>query len=139
MPSVSMTNDDVIDAVCRMVEPIVMKGALPREDCNRYGIDVLRHKENPYLLMFHFITQDLLEVNFEFDLHELEKRGAEYIQHINGLLLDQLEKGRAERQKDHAIVFNTGSHAQKEAEKNTQETSPPKLNPVADATRRVLH
>jgi len=54
MPTVEITNDDVEDAFCRAIVRLTgIARVLPREDCNKYGIDVLRNKKDPYLLQFH--------------------------------------------------------------------------------------
>jgi len=136
MPEVTLTVDDVVDAFCQMLEPGIRKNVLPREDCNKYGVDVLRRKSDPYQIMYHFITLDGLEVNLIMDLKELEKRGREYLDHLYGLLCDQTEQARKVRQDDNKItIYNTGSKVQKDA----KSAEPPKLKPLVSAHNEVIH
>lgn len=95
MSSVELNTYEVEEAFCKMLEPMVRKGVLPVEDCNRYGIDVLRNKADPYQLMFHFITLDMLEVNQVMDLLRLQDEGKDYLDHLMDLLMYQLEEARA--------------------------------------------
>lgn len=125
MPIVELQENEVLEAVCRMLRPIILMNALP--DQNRYGVDILNNKKDPYLKMLHFITQDMLEVNLEFDFHELETRGKEYIDHIHGLLLDQLEKAREERQKDNSLTIYPDAVPE------------PKPKPTALAVSEIIH
>ena len=130
MSQVTLTTDDVVEAFCRMLEPGVKKGVLPREDCNRYGIDVLYHKKDDALIMFHFITKDMLEVNLELDLMELQRRGKEYLDHLYGILCDQTEQARKVRQEENSItIHSTGSHVAKQAQ--TAELPPLKQSVAA--------
>jgi len=123
MPTVEISRDEVIDAFCQMVEPIVRKGVLPAEDCNKYGVDVLTNKKDPSLLMFHFVTTDRLEVNYEIDMMRLGREGKAYIDHWMGLLLDQLEQARKFRKaEEKPIEIYTG-----------------KLKPSVIAHNEVLH
>lgn len=136
MSTVELSCDDFVEAVCNMLDPIVMKGALPREDCNRWGVDVLYSKSDKKRIMFHFVTKDLLEINLEYDLGELQARGKEYLDHQYGLLLDQLEQARKVRQEESKItILNTGSHVAKQE----KEKQPPKMKPAAAAHNEVLH
>lgn len=124
MPKVEITSDDVVEAFCKMLEPGVNKNVLPPEDCNRYGIDVLYNKKDQSLIMFHFITADMLEVNIELDLLRLEREGKPYLDHLYGLLCDQTQEARKVRQEENTItIYNTGSHVAKESE----EADPPEL------------
>lgn len=114
--------DEVVTAVCRMLEPIAKKGVLPDE--NRYGIDVAYHKQQAGLLMFHFVTEDLLEVNLEFDMLELQRDGRRYIDSRAELISMQLREARKERQRENSI------------ELQTVQTTPPSFQmPLAQAVR----
>lgn len=124
MTKVTLSTDDVVEAFCKMLEPGVKKGVLPAEDCNRYGIDVLHNKRDISLIMFHFITADMLEVNLELDMMELQKRGKEYLDHLYGLLCDQTMMAREERQKaDTITIWNTGSYVDKSDQKDKDEAA----------------
>lgn len=145
MTKITVSTDEVTEAFCKMLEPGVKKGVLPREDCNRYGIDVLHNKKDPSLIMFHFVTADMLEVNLELDMMELQVKGKEYLDHLYGLLCDQSMKAREERQKaDTITIYNTGSYKDKSDQKDKAEEAerikdvqPKKLaNAVNDA---VIH
>ena len=145
MTKVNVSTDEVVEAFCKMLEPGVKKGVLPGEDCNKYGIDVLRNKKDISLIMFHFITLDMLEVNLELDMMELQSRGKEYLDHLYGLLCDQTMMAREERQKaDTITIYNTGSYVdksdqkdKKEAEERIKQVQPKILaNAVNDA---VIH
>ena len=105
MAKVTLSTDDIVEAFCKMLEPGVRKNALPQEDCNKYGVDVLYKKSDASMIMFHFITLDNLEVNLEMDLMELQRRGKEYFEHLYGLLCDQTEMARKERQKDNLLTL----------------------------------
>ena len=138
MPRVEISTDDVVEAFCKMLEPGVKKHVLPDEDCNRYGIDVLYNTKDSALIMFHFVTLDMLEVNLELDLMELSRRGKEYLDHLYGLLCDQTQEARRVRQEENTItIYNTGSHVAKEAEDNPPEL--PELKPAIKAHNRVFH
>jgi hypothetical protein len=100
MGKVVVSTDDVIDAFCRMLEPGIKKNALPKQDCNKYGVDVLYKKSDPYQIMFHFVTLENFEVNLVLDLMELQKRGKEYLDHLYGLLCDQTEQARKVKQEN---------------------------------------
>ncbi len=132
MPNVTLSTDDIVEAFCKMLEPGVKKNVLPREDCNKYGIDVLFNKKDASLIMFHFITADMLEVNLEMDLMELQSRGKEYLDHLYGLLCDQTMKAREERQRDNTItIWNTGSHVDKADKKKKADIFKPKSSALA--------
>lgn len=126
MSSITLTSDDVIEAFCKMLEPGIAKGVLPKEDCNRWGVDVLYNKKDPHLIMFHFVTKDMLEVNLEMDLYELKQRGKEYLDHLYGLLCDQTQMAREERQKENTIYLDQSSVKIKE-------------KPLSKAINRSLH
>jgi len=114
MTKVTLSTDDVVEAFCKMLEPGVKKGGLPREDCNKYGIDVLHNKKDASLLMFHFITADMLEVNLELDMMELQLKGKAYLDHLYGLLCHQTQEARKVRQEENTItIWNTGSYVDK--------------------------
>jgi hypothetical protein len=132
---VELSTDDIVDAFCRMLEKGVRKDALPREDCNKYGVDVLYNKRDKSLLMFHFVTLDYLEVNLEMDLIELQRRGKEYMEHLYGLLCDQTEKARQQRQEANSITIHTGSSY----EKKKAENNPPKIKESVKAHNEVIH
>jgi len=84
---------------------------------------VLTNKKDPSLLMFHFVTTDRLEVNYEIDMMRLGREGKAYIDHWMGLLLDQLEQARKFRQaEEKPIEIYTG-----------------KLKPSVIAHNEVLH
>lgn len=100
MSKVEVSSDDIVEAFCRMLEPGIKKNALPGHDCNRYGVDVLYRKSDPYQIMFHFVTLENFEVNLVLDLIELQKRGKEYLDHLYGLLCDQTEQARKVRQEN---------------------------------------
>lgn len=122
MSTVELSTDDIVEAFCKMLEKGVKKNVLPAEDCNKYGVDVLRNKKDPSLIMFHFITMDMLEVNIEMDLLRLQREGKAYLDHLYGLLCDQSMKAREERQRaDTITIWNTGSHKYKE-NKNKSES-----------------
>ena len=122
MTKVTLSTDDVVEAFCKMLEPGVKKGVLPREDCNKYGIDVLHNKRDASLIMFHFVTADMLEVNLELDMMELQRLGKEYLDHLYGLLCDQSMKAREERQNaDTITIYNTGSYVDKSDQKDKAE------------------
>jgi len=132
MSKVTLTTDDVVEAFCKMLEPGVKKHVLPEEDCNKYGVDVLHNKRDPSLIMFHFITADMLEINIEMDLMELQKRGKEYLDHLYCLLCDQSVKAREERQRDNTItIWNTGSHIDKADKAKKAEVFKPKVSSLA--------
>ena len=139
MPKVELSTDDVIDAFCRMLEPGIRKNVLPQEDCNKYGVDVLYSKSDPSKFMMHFVTADMLEVNLEIDMMELQRRGKEYMDHIYGLLCDQTQVAREERQKEDTItIYNTGSHVDKAEKAKKPVIFHPKK--VADAVNdAVIH
>jgi len=138
MPKVEVSTDDVVEAFCKMLEPGIQKNVLPAEDCNRYGVDVLYSKKDPTLIMFHFVTKDMLEVNLELDMMELQRRGKEYLDHLYGLLCHQTEEARKVRQEENTItIYNTGSHVAKEAEADPPEL--PELKPAIKAHNEVFH
>ena len=139
MSKVVLSSDEVVESFCRMLEPGIKKNVLPGEDCNKYGVDMLYNKKDPSLLMFHFITVDMLEVNMELDMMELQRRGKEYLDHLYGLLCDQTMKAREERQKDNTItIYNTGSHVDKAEKAKKPVIFKPKK--VADAVNdAVIH
>jgi hypothetical protein len=137
MTSITLTTDDIVEAFCKMLEPGVKKGVLPREDCNKYGVDVLHNKKDPSLIMFHFITADMLEVNIEMDLMKLQKDGKDYLDHLYGLLCDQTMMAREERQKaDTITIWNTGSHVHKKDKKKQAEVFKPKEKTLIE---KALH
>ena len=138
MPKVEVTTDDVVESFCKMLEPGVRKDRLPPEDCNRYGIDVLYNKRTLGLIMFHFVTLDDLEVNLELDMLRLQAEGKPYLDHLYGLLCDQTEEARKVRQQENQItIYNTGSHAAKQAEANPPKL--PELKPAITAHNKVFH
>lgn len=139
MSVVELTSDDVVEAFCKMLDKGARKDCLPREDTNRYGIDVLYSKSDAAKIMFHFITLDYLEVNLELDLMEFQKRGKEYMEHLYGLLCDQSEQARQQRQEANTITIHTGSHTDKK--KNGKEVTgePPKLKETVAAHNEVFH
>jgi len=124
----TVSRDEIVEAVSKMLEPIARKGVLACE--NRWGIDVLYKKSDPAVIMFHFVTQDLLEVNLEFDILELERRGREYMDSRVELILDQLEKARAERQRENQLVLNT--------HRPVESAAPPKPTGLASAVHDVV-
>jgi len=134
MPVVELSTDDVVEAFCRMLEPGILKGALPREDCNRYGVDVLYSKSDKAKIMFHFVTLEQFEVNLELDMMELQNRGKEYLDHLYGLLCDQTAQARKVRQEENSIVIHTGSHSEK-----TKPAKLPELKPTVAAHNEVIH
>lgn len=139
MSRVEVTTDDVVEAFCKMLEPGVQKNVLPREDCNKYDIDVLYNKKDQSLIMFHFVTKDMLEVNLELDLMELQSRGKEYLDHLYGLLCDQTQEARKVRQEENSItIYNTGSHVDKAA-KDEEPAKVPELKPAIKAHNEVFH
>lgn len=140
MSKVTISTDEAVEAFCKMLEPGVKKGVLPPEDCNRYGIDVLRNKHDISMVMFHFVTLDMLEVNIELDMMELQRRGKEYLDHLYGLLCDQSEMARKERQEANTItIYNTGSFLDKENKKKQVDTAVPEAKKTASAVNEVLH
>lgn len=97
MTLIELSVDEIVGAFSEMLANGIQKDVLPSQDTNKYGIDVLRHKRNPYLLMFHFITVDGLEVNLEFDVNAFQAEGKHYLDHLYGLLCDQTEEARRVR------------------------------------------
>ena len=97
MAKVELLTDDVVEAFCKMLEPGIRKDALPREDCNKYGVDVLHRKSDQAQIMFHFVTLEDFEINLVMDLIELQNRGKEYLEHLYGLMCDQVEQARTAR------------------------------------------
>jgi len=141
MSKIEISTDDVVEAFCKMLEPGVRKNVLPACDTNRYGIDVLYNKKDQALIMFHFVTMDMLEVNLELDMLRLEREGKPYLDHLYGLLCDQTEEARKVRQEENTItIYNTGSHADK-ASKDLQENppKPPEPKPLIKAHNEVYH
>lgn len=119
-----------------MLEPGIKKGVLPREDCNRYGVDVIYNKTDEALIMFHFITLEDFEINLILDMMELQAKGKEYLDHLYGLMCDQVVEARKVRQKENTItIHNTGSHVAKKA--GNQEL--PKLTSTEAAHNEVIH
>ena len=138
MSKIEITSDDVVEAFCKMLEPGIQKHVLPPEDCNKYGVDVLYNKKDQALIMFHFVTLDMLEVNIELDLLKLQADGKGYLDHLYGLLCHQTEEARKVRQEENTItIYNTGSHVAKEAEENPPEL--PELKPAIKAHNTVYH
>ena len=136
--NIELSTDDVVEAFCKMLEPGVKKGVLPAEDCNKYGIDVLYHKRDQALIMFHFVTMDMLEVNLELDLIRLQQEGKAYLDFLYGLLCDQTQEARKVRQEDNTItLYNTGSHVEKQ-HKAEQEKGPPKPNKLAETVSNTI-
>ena len=138
MSRVEISTDDVVEAFCKMLEPGVQKNVLPACDTNRYGIDVLYNKRDQALIMFHFVTKDMLEVNLELDMLRLEREGKAYLDHLYGLLCDQTEQARKVRQEENSItIYNTGSHVAKDAADNPPKL--PELKPAIKAHNEVFH
>jgi len=136
---VTLSTDDVVEAFCKMLEKGIRKDRLPREDCNRYGVDVLYHKTDASLIMFHFITLDDLEVNLELDMIKLQRRGKEYLDHLFGLLCDQAEQARQQRQEADTVTIYMPSEdrdSTKEAGPATKEL--PALKPTVVAHNAAL-
>lgn len=106
MTSVTISSDEVVEAFCKMLEPGVKKGVLPREDCNKYGVDVLYSKGDASQIMFHFVTLEYLEINLIMDLMELQHRGKEYLDHLYGLMCDQVEQAREFRDKEDREILD---------------------------------
>ena len=139
MTTIEITSDDVVEAFCKMLEPGVKKNVLPAEDCNRYGIDVLYNTKDKALIMFHFVTKDMLEVNLELDMLQLQRDGKAYLDHLYGLLCDQTQEARKVRQEENSItVYNTGSHVDKAA-KDEKPAKIPELKPAIKAHNEVYH
>lgn len=139
MPLVEVSTDEVVESFCRMLEPGIKKHVLPAEDCNRYGVDVLYNRKDTSLIMFHFVTLDMLEVNLELDLMQLQSRGKEYLDHLYGLLCHQTEEARKVRQEENSItIYNTGSHAAKQAESEL-EPELPELKTSIKEHNKVFH
>lgn len=136
MPKVTLQTDDVIDAFCRMLEPGIAKGVL-RLPVNRYGVDIIYNKTDPALIMFHFVTREMFEINMVMDLKELERRGKEYLDHLMGLLCDQVEQARKVKQESEGVTIHTGSFKAKQAEEKTD--SLPKLKDTVAAFNEVIH
>lgn len=135
---IEVSTDEVVEAFCKMLEKGVRKDVLPPEDCNRYGIDVLYNKKDKALIMFHFVTLDMLEVNLELDMLRLQREGKAYLDHLYGLLCDQTEEARKVRQEENTItIYNTGSHVAKEAADNPPKL--PELKPAIKAHNEVFH
>ena len=119
-----------------MLEPGVKKNALPVA-VNRYGVDILYKKDDPSLIMFHFITLEDFEIELAMDLMELQRRGKEYLDHLYGLMCDQVEQARKVRQEESSItIHNTGSHVAKKAEKQAASVLKPT---VAAHNNEVVH
>lgn len=139
MPTVEVSTDEVVEAFCKMLEPGVQKNMLPAEDCNRYGIDVLYNRTDQALIMFHFVTKDMLEVNLELDMMRLQAEGKAYLDHLYGLLCHQTEEARKVRQEENSItIYNTGSHVAKDDE-DEKPAELPELKPGIKAHNEVFH
>jgi hypothetical protein len=134
MAKVTLSTDDVTEAFCKMLEKGIRKDVLPREDCNKYGVDMLYSRSDDAKLMFHFITLDYLEVNLELDMIEMQRRGTEYLEHLYGLLCDQTEQAREQRQEANTVTIHTGSHADKQPVAEL-----PALKPAVIAHNEALH
>ena len=106
MAKVELSLNDIEDAVSRMLAPSVRKGALPVAT-NKYGIEVPRNRDDPFLMLFHFVTLDDFEVFLEFDCKRLEREGTAYIDHVAGLLRDQIVQAHKVRQENEAPRFRT--------------------------------
>ena len=145
MPIVELTTDDVIESFCKMLEPGINKNALPVA-VNKYGVDIIYNRKDPALIMFHFVTKESFEINLVLDMYELEKRGKEYLEHLYGLMCDQVEQARMVKQEEGAITIHTGSHTEKQKKLNGAKITSgpttdelPKLKESVVAHNEVMH
>lgn len=140
MPQVILSTDDVIEAFCKMLEPGIDKTRL-NVAVNRYGVDVIYNRKDPSLIMFHFVSKELFEFNIVLDMKELERRGKEYLDHLFGLMCDQVEQARKVKQEEGEITIHTGSHAAKKTAtpSHGDSASPPKLKESVAAHNEVFH
>lgn len=105
----TISQADIAETMSKTFERhgLVKKGMLP--DANQWGVDVLYSKSNAGLMMFHWITPDLLEINLEFDMFELKKQGKVYIESRYELINMQLAAAREERQRDQSIIIHNST------------------------------
>jgi len=134
MPKQEISQADIAETFCKTLfnNGWVSKGHLYDE--NEWGIDVLYHKRESGKLMFHFITQDKLEINLEFDLVELNQQGKIYIDSRIELLITQADAARAERQRENKLFIGYG----KSVPELLSEAPMQKPNPVAKAISTAI-
>ena len=86
---------EVVDAVCELLSRFAAKGKLPAAKENRWGIEVLFNIKTMGVIRFHFVTEDDLEINYDFDMKMLSHQ---YIADGVLKLMDEIEEARENRQ-----------------------------------------
>lgn len=109
MMAQQIDTQDVVKAMTTALSSIAARGKLPGSGPT--GVAVLYHKQEAGRLMFHFVTEDDLEVKLDFDMLELAKQGRAYIDSRMEIIITNLRDAREERRRRRLDVVLPTVHA----------------------------